>query len=316
MTFTPESLPSLSGKVYIITGGNAGIGFQTARHLALRGGRVYIGARSSQKASDAIAQIQKEFPTADVRHLQMDLMDLSSVVKAAEVFKQQEHKLNGLVNNAGIMATPFAVSEKDGFEAQWQTNYVGHWLLTWHLMDLLQKAAGEVDAAPGNARIVNVTSNGHNFHPKSGIDFHDINQEKGGIWSRYGMSKLANILHTRQLNKLFGPGDSEDKKTAIWTAAVHPGFIATDLNKNTAMPSFLYHTLKCLGVYKDPDAGSYSSLFAVASLEFKDTDSGGYLEPMARRGQSNKIGTDMELADRLWSWTEKEMSERGFLLQL
>ncbi|KAF4965162.1 hypothetical protein FSARC_7029 [Fusarium sarcochroum] len=313
MAFNPQNLPSLSGKVYLVTGGNAGIGFHTVRHLALLGGRVYMGARSPQKASDAIEKIRNESSSADVHHLQMDLMDLSSVVEAATSLKRRENRLNGLVNNAGIMATDFAISQADGFEAQWQTNYLSHWLLTWHLLDLLRETASEAEQDPGNARVVNVTSNGHKAHPKGGIDFDDINQEKGGAWSRYGMSKLGNVLHARQLNKLFGTGNHDAGKTAIWTASVHPGFIATDLNKQTIMPSFIYPTLKCLGVYQEPDYGSYSSLFTVASTDFKEVDSGTYFDPGARRGESNKTGTDMELADRLWTWTEGELRSRGLL---
>lgn len=112
-------------------------------------------------------------------------MDLQSVVAAAKQFKAKESKLHGLVNNAGIMATPFALSG-DGFEAQWQTNYLSHWVLTWHLLDILMNTLQEEGFAPGSVRTVDVTSDGHNFAPKVGIDFKDINQDKGGLWSRYG----------------------------------------------------------------------------------------------------------------------------------
>ncbi|QKX63440.1 uncharacterized protein TRUGW13939_10610 [Talaromyces rugulosus] len=315
MSFDPSALPSLTSKVYLVTGGNAGIGYHTARQLALHGARVYIGSRSLSKASDAIAKIKAEAPNADVHFLHMDLMDLSSVVKAADEFKQKEDRLNGLVNNAGIMATPFAKSEKDGFEAQWETNYLSHWVLTWHLLDTLAKTAKEEGSPAGNARVVNLTSNGHKAAPKRGIDFDDLDQKNGGIWSRYGMSKLANILHVKKLNKLYGPQGSEGEKTGIWTAAVHPGFVDTDLNKQTDGPSFIQPALKCLGVYKKPEEGAYTTLFAVAASEFKQSNSGEYFEPVAKKGKPSKHASNMELADQLWEWTVVEMRKRKLLEQ-
>ena len=216
MPYKPSSLPSLDGKVFLVTGGNAGIGYHTAKHLALKGARVYIGARSATKASEAIRKMTQEAPETniDAHILQMDHMNLSSIVEAVTDFKSKENKLHGLVNNAGIMATPYATSETDGFEAQWQTNYIAHWLLTWKLLDMLIATAQA--EAPGSVRIVNVTSNGHSFAPKGGIDFDDINQAKGGLMSRYGMSKLGNILQSNKLHELYGPQSSN--RNGIWTA--------------------------------------------------------------------------------------------------
>lgn len=310
MHFTPSALPSLDGKIYLVTGGNAGIGYHTARELVLHHARVYIGSRSLTRASAAISQIKAEVPNADIQFLKMDLMDLASVVAAANELKQKETKLNGLVNNAGIMATSFAKSDKDGYEAQWQTNYLSHWLLTWHLLDLLIAAANETASPAGNARIVNLTSNGHNAAPKGGIDFEDIDQMRGGIWSRYGMSKLANILHAKKVNEIYGP---QTGKGAIWTAAVHPGFIDTELNKKTDMPGFLQPALKCLGVYRKPEEGAYTSLFAVAAPEFRQGDSGEYFEPVAKRGKPSKYASNVKLADQLWDWTVAAMRARRLI---
>ncbi|KAF9894658.1 hypothetical protein FE257_006546 [Aspergillus nanangensis] len=302
---------SLSGKTYLITGANTGIGLSTAQALSTRGARVYIGSRSVEKATTAIATIRAKTPDADVHILQMDLLDLASVVKAAKEFKSKETKLHGLINNAGIMATPFAKSPKDGFEAQWQTNYVSQWLLTWHLLDTLVSTAKEEAATAGVVRIVNVTSNGHNFAPKIGIDFDDLAMEKsGGIWSRYGQSKLANILHAKQLKKLYG---GETEEAPIWTAAVHPGSIDTNLNKQTALPRFLHTVIKALGVYSPPSQGAENSVFAVASSDFKASDSGQYFVPGQKRETPSKPAQDMALAEKLWEWTKGEMGKRDLL---
>ncbi|KAL2820178.1 hypothetical protein BDW59DRAFT_151010 [Aspergillus cavernicola] len=314
MASLPFSLPSLAGKVFLVTGGNTGVGFYTVQQLAISGARVYMGARSPEKAASAIDKIRAEAPNADVHFLQMDLMDLQSVVNAAKQFKEKEEKLHGLVNNAGIMATPFALSAADGFEAQWQTNYLSHWLLTYHLLELLSSTSSLDGMGPGSVRVVNVTSDGHNFAPKSGIDFNDLKQERGGIWSRYGMSKVGNILHAKQLNKLYGPNGSEaGRGGVVWTAAVHPGHIDTDLNKQTALPKCFYIILKTLGVYSHPREGAYNSLFAVASPDFKASDGGEYFVPGQKRKLPSKVSQDMGLAERLWEWTREEMQKRNLL---
>lgn len=308
----PFALPPLAGKVYLVTGGNTGVGFHTVDEVAKHGARVYMGARSPSKAEDAIKRIRAETPAADVHFLQLELMDLQSVVAAAKQFKKKETKLHGLVNNAGIMATPFALSG-DGFEAQWQTNYLSHWLLTWHLLDTMSKTLQEEGNVPGSVRVVNVTSDGHSFAPKGGTDFVDINQEKGGLWSRYGQSKLGNILHVKQLNALFGPDGTEGAKRGIWAAAVHPGHLDTNLNKQTALPKFVNTVLRVVGAYSHAREGAYISVFAVASPEFKAGDSGAYFVPGHKRKQPSKAARDMELAGRLWKWTEDEMRKRNLL---
>lgn len=156
------------------------------------------------------------------------------------------------------MAVEFAESN-DGYESQFQviishhfsvsmrstnttkTNYLSHWLLTDILLPLLLRTAA--NEAPGAVRIINVTSIGHNlFAPKTGIDFADMKQIAGSPWSRYGMSKLANILHTKELHRRYGPGSSVESRQAranfppsatppatgeIWVASAHPGSVDT-----------------------------------------------------------------------------------------
>jgi NAD(P)-dependent dehydrogenase (short-subunit alcohol dehydrogenase family) len=138
---------------------------------------------------------------------------------------RKETALHGLINNAGIMGVPFAMTS-DGYESQFQTNYLSHWLLTHHLLPLLNSTAAS--STPGGVRIVNVTSDGHmRFPPKGGINLDDINLESEGSMVRYGQSKLANILHAKELHRSFGPKDGEQGSAEIWVAAVHPGHIDT-----------------------------------------------------------------------------------------
>jgi NAD(P)-dependent dehydrogenase (short-subunit alcohol dehydrogenase family) len=199
-------------------------------HLASHHARVYLCARTESKAQAAISSIKVSITSAhpgaevDIRFLHMDLTSLSSVATAAHTFLSQETRLHGLVNNAGIMATAFTITP-DGYEEQWQVNYLSHYLLTSMLLPTLLATASAPGSKDGDVRIVDVTSIGHNYSPKAGIDFADINQEKGGVWTRYGQSKLGNILHAKLLNQRLGP--RSDAVSKIWTAAVHPGSVDT-----------------------------------------------------------------------------------------
>jgi NAD(P)-dependent dehydrogenase (short-subunit alcohol dehydrogenase family) len=313
-SFTPSSLPNLSGKVYLITGSNTGIGFQSALHLALKNAKVYICARSEAKGFTALKSIRESIPGADIHLLILDHMDLSSIVSAAQDFKRKETKLHGLVNNAGIMAVPFEES-KDGYESQWQTNYLAHFLLTYHLLPTLLSTART--SQPGEVRIVNVTSNGHNFAPAAGIEFDDINLRKGGIWNRYGQSKLGNILHAKYLNGLYGPKGERRAEGEIWTSAAHPGSVYTDLNKKVGGSGFMAKAivpaLNCLGVYTPAEEGAYTSVFCAASREFEQSMSGSYIVPVGKGGKPSKKAMNSELAVKLWAWSEQEMRDKGML---
>jgi NAD(P)-dependent dehydrogenase (short-subunit alcohol dehydrogenase family) len=202
------------------------------------------------------------------------------------------------------MATPLAISP-DGYEAQLQTNYLAHWLLTYHLTPLLLSTSATLP--PGSVRIVNVTSMGHAYAPKGGIAFADMNQLKGGPWSRYGQSKLANILHARELSRLYG-------SQGVWTAATHPGNVDTGLSRNSAyigkLSPIASPILKCLGVSIAAPQAAATPVFAATSAELV---SGAYLVPVAKVGKESKEAKDGELGKKLWEWTEGELRGKGFL---
>ncbi|KIW72907.1 hypothetical protein PV04_01067 [Phialophora macrospora] len=319
MTFHPDTLPDLKGKVFIVTGGNSGIGYYTVAQLAEHGAHVYMCARSPEKGTAAIADIKTMHPSADIDLLQMDLMDLTSVVDAAKRFLALETALHGLVNNAGIMATPFEMT-KDGHEAQWQTNYLAHWVLTEHLLPLMRRTAKTLP--PGSVRIVNLTSSGHLGAPKGGINFNDLSLKKSGPWSRYGQSKLANILHTKTLHKRDGPGSptAQNGEGEIWVSSVHPGVVETNL-ATSVMESGLgmmtvLSALRMFGLMLPADKGSWTSLFCVASPDMKPEQSGAYMEIFRRLGEprwQSSAAKDWELAERLEAWTREEMRKEGWV---
>ncbi|KAI0145621.1 NAD(P)-binding protein [Xylariaceae sp. FL1272] len=288
MPFSPDSLPHLDGHVFIVTGGNSGIGYHTVSHLANHGAHVYMCARSPEKGAAAIKEIKKMNAAANVDLLLMDHMDLASVAAAAKRFLSMETALHGLVNNAGIMATPFEIT-KDGHEAQWQTNYLAHWVLTQYLLPLMQQTAKT--GSPGSVRIVNLTSSGHLGAPKTGINFSDLSLKESGPWSRYGQSKLANVLHAKTLHKMYGPGSpsARNGEGEIWISSVHPGIVQTNLDTSVKESGSIWtpfiSALSIFGLIWSADRGSWNSLFCAASQDMKAEQSGAYMEIYRRFGE-------------------------------
>ncbi|KAE8317925.1 hypothetical protein BDV41DRAFT_561102 [Aspergillus transmontanensis] len=318
MAFHPGTLPDLKGKVFIVTGGNSGIGYYTVAHLAEHGAHVYMCARSPEKGTAAIANIKEMHPSANIDLLQMDLMDLTSVVAAANHFLTLETALHGLANNAGIMATPFEMT-KDGYEAQWQTNYLAHWVLTQHLLPLMLRTAKTLH--PGSVRIVNLTSSGHLAAPKGGINFKDLSLKDNGPWARYGQSKLANILHAKVLHKAYGPGSpsAQNGEGEIWVSSVHPGLVETNLAASVGDSGSgmmcVFSVLRMFGLMWSADKGSWTSLFCAASHDMKAEQSGTYLEIFRRFGEprwQSDMANDWKLIERLEEWTGEAMRKEGF----
>ena len=156
-------------------------------------------------------------PNANITFLHLDLASLESVKTAADTFSGKSDRLDILINNAGVMALP-ASTTKEGYEIQFGTNHIGHFLLTKLLLPTLQRTA----EGQGDVRIVNLSSEGHRLPPRGGLALKDAHSDMASYntWVRYGQSKLANILFTRELTRRY---------PAIKTAALHPGGIDTGL---------------------------------------------------------------------------------------
>lgn len=316
LNWSPSSLPPLNGRTYIVTGGNTGIGYWTVHHLAQHGATVYMTCRTTEKATAALSSlrtsIQSANPSAstspDIRPVTMDLMSLSAVRDAANKILAEAPSLHGVVNSAGIMATPYAMSE-DGYESQFQTNYLSHWLLTYLVLPLLESTAAREEEPAGAVRVVNVSSMGHAAAPKEGVNFADTALAQSLTFRRYGQSKLANILHAKSLHARYSGGNAANK---IWALSLHPGNVDTQLNTRS-VGSALVPVLRCFGVYITPEEGSYNSLWAVASPAVTADMSGEYFVPVGVKKEPSKLARDAQLADRLWKWTEQEMRSKGFI---
>ncbi|HEY9760053.1 MAG TPA: SDR family NAD(P)-dependent oxidoreductase, partial [Oculatellaceae cyanobacterium] len=282
---------------------------------AKHGAHVYLCARSIAKGNKAIEEMKSASPRAHITLLQMDHLDLSSIVAAAKLVLSKETALHGLINNAGIMATPFEIS-KDGHETQWQTNYLAHWVFTHHLIPLMLKTSKTL--APGSVRIVNLSSSGHYSAPKGGINFDDLSLSNSNGMPRYGQSKLANILHAKTLHKLYGPGSvtSKANEGEIWTSIVHPGLVESRIGDKAQVPSvlrFLFDVYGAMGGRWSADKGSWTSLYCAASPEMAKDQSGTYFQRLAEPGWQSALAKDEELADRLERWTVEVMTRERWI---
>ena len=218
--------------------------------------------------------------------MEVDHLSLATVVSAAKHFLSEEIALYGLINNAGIMATSFEMT-KDGYEAQWQTNYLAHWVLISYLLPLMLSTSKKLP--PGSVRVVTLSSSGHYTAPTGGINFDYTSPPNSSGMTRAGQSKLANVLQTTILYNLFGPGSPsvEAGNGEIWTAAVHPGSVKSQLNVRAKFPAALrmvFTVYGALGGRIDGDKGSWTSVFCVASPAMRDEQSGTYFQRIAEAG--------------------------------
>lgn len=227
------------------SGGNGGLGFETARVLALKGAIVTIGCRSEKNGTEAVAKILKDIPDAKISFLLLDLGSFSSIRKFASDYKASGKPLNILINNAGVMACPKTLTS-EGLEMQFGTNHIGHFLLTNELLDLIKSSGTTAEPA----RIINLSSIGqYYFSPPMGIRLDDLKAEQSyDQWERYGSSKLANILFTKQLHRLMS-----EASAPVISVSVHPGVInETNLGRHLDLANALNISGKLL--FKGPGA--------------------------------------------------------------
>ncbi|XP_061957180.1 short-chain dehydrogenase TIC 32, chloroplastic-like isoform X1 [Populus nigra] len=281
-----------SGLTAIVTGASSGIGAETARVLALRGVHVVMGVRNLEAGRAVKEAIVKGNPNAKLDAMDLDLSSMESVKKFAEDFKSLNLPLNLLINNAGIMATPFMLS-KDNIELQFATNHVGHFLLTNLLMETIRKTAR---ASRKEGRIVNVSSRRHKFSYPEGIRFAKLNDPSGyNSLSAYGQSKLANILHANELARQL-----KEDRVEVTANSVHPGLIATNLFRHY---SFLTGLVGLVGKYviKNVQQGAATTCYVALHPKVKGM-SGQYFADSSI-AKASLQAKDAELATKLWDFS-------------
>lgn len=300
----------LSGRRYVVTGANAGIGLVTAKQLALQGAHVVLACRRVAEAEARISEIVAEHPNAKLEARELDLGSLASVRRFAERVNADFDRLDGLVNNAGVMNTPKQTTA-DGFEMQIGVNHLGHFLLTELLLDLLKRSAP--------SRIVNVSSC---FHDKAmgrdgdvKVDDLFYEQRKYDGWEAYAQSKLANLLHAKGLAKrLEGSG--------VTAVSVHPGWVRTNLAKHS-MPlwvqDYVLRPFLRLGGMIEPWEGAQTTLHCLLADDVPQhagaffSQTGTYRDKSANGGgwplrSPNPKANDDGLVEALWKKSEALVS--------
>ncbi|XP_060538354.1 dehydrogenase/reductase SDR family member 13-like isoform X1 [Pantherophis guttatus] len=275
---------SLRGKTVLITGGNAGIGKATAVDLARRGARVVLACRDKARGESAVYDIRRESGNSEVILMILDLGSLNSVRAFAQTFLKSEPRLDILINNAGVFMTG---QTADGFEQAFQVNHLAHFLLTHLLLDRLKRCAP--------SRVITVVSSMHVFGK---IDFRTIHKPVKGMWNAllsYCNSKLANILHVRELaNQLEG--------TNVTCYAIHPGAVRTEIGRS--FPRWLHWSLSFMQLFsRDCDAGAQTSIYC-ATEEGIERLSGRYFVD-CRLSEPWPQACDDQLAKKLWEFSER-----------
>jgi retinol dehydrogenase 12 len=274
----------LDGQVAVITGGNSGIGKETAVELAAMGAHVVIAARNPTKATAAVAEIRRRVPGATVEHLPVDLASFASVRAFAKECTSRFDHLDALVNNAGLTVSKRTVTE-DGHETQFQVNHLSHYLLTRLLHDQLA-------AAPA-ARVVNVSSTGHTF-ARDGLDFDDLDWERRRYrgFLVYCATKLANVLFTRELARRLDD-------TKITANAVHPGFVGSNFAREGDMGVAIGLVMLAVRPFAISSAkGAHTSVYLASSPDV-DGITGQYFYQCKVVKPSN-AALDDTAAARLW----------------
>ncbi|KAF5722986.1 alcohol dehydrogenase Bli-4 [Fusarium mundagurra] len=288
--FNPETdIPSLTGKVIVITGGTSGLGRSAILTLASHNpSHIYFTGRSSTSASSLISSISPVPAT----FLECDLTSIASMRSAAKKFAHD--RLDIFIANAGVMSVDGLT--QDGLELQFGINHVGNATLLMALLPIMQKTAEQGD----EVRFVNVTSLGYAGHPKKGIEFETLHSLQEhfpfGTWSRYGQSKLANIVLAKEMERRY---------PAIKSIVVHPGVVPTNLV--TGQPFWkrmvVYVTNPCMMTIEQ---GGYNTAWA-AACDVKRDETVAFYEPVGKANKGDDMCFNEELGKKLWEWTEEKI---------
>ena len=303
-TLTEANLPDQSGRVFIVTGGYAGVGKELCKILYQKNGTVYLAGRSSQKAGDAIEEIRKTHRSSDGRleFLHLNLADLSTIKQSAEGFMKREQRLDVLTNNAGVMTPPAGSISAQSHELQMGTNCLGPFLFTKHLTPLLQRTAASSPA--GSVRVTWAASLATMFSPKGGVAFDEQTggpKVHGDRFTDYGQSKACNVLLAREYQARYG--DQSGIVSNVW----NPGNLASELQRHQkSIEAFITKALVFPPVY-----GGYTELFAGWSDEAgRPENRAKYIGPWGRFVMlRNDIDQNEAGAKRFWEWCEQETKQ-------
>lgn len=282
---------SLKNKTVIVTGANCGIGYETALDFAKRGASVILACRNQAKADEACERIKNTTKNEKIEVEILNLASLKSTREFVERFKTKHDRLDILVNNAGASGIPYEITE-EGFEMNFVSNYLAHYLLTRELLDILKKSAP--------SRIINVSSAFHKFGP---IRWDDLNFKNDyNSYNCYGHSKLAQVLFTVELAKRL-------KDTGVTAVALHPGVVNTEIlrfrDNQSIFTKMLLLLLKPLvGLFGiSSSEGAKNTIHCATSDEIPNQSGLYFVDSKVEPASAD--ATNVESAEKLWNVSAK-----------
>ncbi|KAH9894194.1 NAD-P-binding protein [Cubamyces lactineus] len=303
--FRPTQIPDLSGRVALVTGGSAGIGYWDAAALAQHNATVHIVSANPDHGKDAEASINQALKQSgskgSVKWHQLDMMHLKKVDEWSKSFAQEVERLDILIANAGIGQAPFGMTD-DGLERHFEVNNLAHFVIVLRLLDLMKKTAKS--APPATVRIVMQSSEMHRFSPTEGFSSkEEINQELDGV-RLYGRTKVGLIVFASELvrRKL------SDSSKPILAISVHPGMVDTEVQKawgeSYGVVGQVIDKLSRLGG-KSAEEGAEASLWAATSTDinesnWKEYQGKYYTEPYGKTDQETDYAKDQTVANNFW----------------
>lgn len=301
--WSPADMPSQKGRVFLVTGGTSGMGYEDVKALAAAGARVVIAARNAQRGQEAIERIRRDVPEAQLQFESIDLADLSTVRALVRRLAATLPRLDGLINNAAIMAPPERGTSWDGFEMQFATNYLGHFVLTAELLPLLRKS--------GSPRVVTLSSVA--VH-RGRINFEDLQSTQAyEPYAAYAQSKIACLMFALELQRR-----SDAAGWGIQSMAAHPGIAVTELvARGPGLDSETGRQWSAMRERLQTAAqGAVPTLYAATAPEARG---GAYYGPTGPNEVAGPLGlatvpaeaSDAAAAARLWAMSE-EMTDTRF----
>ncbi|KAK6464304.1 hypothetical protein DFJ63DRAFT_333875 [Scheffersomyces coipomensis] len=300
--YTEKDYPKLDGKVVIVTGANAGVGYEVTKSLlGSTNAKVYMFTRNKQKTIDAIKKLEIEVASEynkknlKVDYITIDFSDLTTIKPAADEFLSKESRLDIIIHNAGVMAPPIGSVSKQGFELQLGTNVLGPHLLQKYLDPLLIKTSHT--NKPGETRIVWVASSGQYFSPIGGVHYEDPNFTNTPNVSKmqiYGQSKALNVLQAKGWNSAHPDGSN------VISVSLCPGALKTELQRHSTpseafMSKFILHEARL---------GAYTELFAALSPDIR---SGDHVECFGKKTRARKDLEDPKAISKGWDFVEENL---------
>ncbi|KAJ5563916.1 hypothetical protein N7513_000158 [Penicillium frequentans] len=296
-TFTEENAPDQSGKIFLVTGANSGVGAELAKILYGKNATVYVAARSKEKALDAIEEIKAAHPESSGRlmFLHLDLSDLTTIKSSADAYLAAESRLDVLWLNAGVMMPPQGSKTKQGYELQLGTNNLGHFLFVKYLHDILKKTA--VTAPKGSVRVIWVSSSAILMAPSPPIDFDNMDYHKDeSAMKKYCRSKAGNVIHCAEYaNRTAGDG--------VLSLSLNPGNLKSGLQRHMSKMQTVMTKL----ILYPPIYGAYTELYAGLSAEITEENNASFVAPWGRVIPIRKDLYDPELTKKYWEWSEEQV---------